>query len=103
MRLEELIAGYVDLAEQAVAYRMATESDEELQKSSWKVLGCAGADCISAYIAESDKSVAAACIADVEVAFYSGKISLPYEPEKREGLRRETGKQHPAIVFIGLE
>jgi hypothetical protein len=86
MKLEEIIAGYVDLARQAVAYRMATESDEELQKSSWKVLSCAGSEFISAYIAEYDIELAAACIADVEVAFYSGKISLPYEPEKMERL-----------------
>ena len=86
MKLEEIIAGYVDLAEQAVAYRKATESDEEIRGKSWKALHCVGSEFITVYIAESDRSVTSACIAGVDVAFYSGKISLPYEPEKREGL-----------------
>ena len=86
MKLEDIIAGYVDLAEQAVAYRKATESEEEIRRKPRKVLASAGVDYISAYLAEYDQSVTAACISDIDVIFYSGKISLPYEPEKMEEL-----------------
>jgi len=88
MKLDEMIAGYVDLAEQAVAYRKATESREEMQSEPWKVLAHSSneSEGIMAYIAESDPSVTSACAGRVGVSLFSGKISLPYEPEKMEGL-----------------
>jgi len=104
MRLEELIAGYVDLAKQAVAYRKATESREEQQYKPWKVLARSGdePELIMAYIDDDARDATAACIAGVDVAFYSGKISLPYEPEKMEKLEDKLVVARKKMLDAGL-
>jgi len=104
MRLEELIAGYVELAKQAVAYRKTTESREEQQYKPWKVLARSGnePELIVAYIADNDIETTAACIAGVDVAFYSGTISLPYEPEKMEQLEDKLVSARKKMLEVTL-
>jgi len=104
MRIEELIAGYVELAKQAVAYRKATESREEQKDKPWKVLARSedGSILIDVYIDDDEREITAASIAGVNIAFYSGRISLPYVPEQMEELEDKLMVARKKMLNAGM-